>query len=349
MKLRTSYLVLLTAFCTQVALGLQKNQAVGDGSGAAALDVIAKAPAVGAVAAEKFNGEELHGSKKAAAFKNSAASRKSTDNDDDAANRKEFKLLNKVAEKEIESGKKSGKWDSFLMSTSMIFVSEIGDKTFLIAALMAMRSPRLIVFTASASALVLMTILSGVVGHALPTLISQRITQFLAGILFIVFGYNLFKEGMEMSNEVGVNDEVAEVEEELAIHSVDAENDLESGRGQHATGSDPAFNKYVKQFKSLLGFVLSPTWVQVFVLTFLGEWGDRSQIATIALAAGSDYWSVILGGCIGHVSCTAIAVIGGMVLASKISMKQVTLGGSVTFFIFAIWYLFQAFYGDHDE
>lgn len=35
---------------------------------------------------------------------------------------------------------------SLLFSFTMIIVSEIGDKTFLVAALMAMRHPRLLVF-----------------------------------------------------------------------------------------------------------------------------------------------------------------------------------------------------------
>lgn len=50
---------------------------------------------------------------------------------------------------------------AFVASISVILVSEIGDKTFFIAAIMAMRHPRLTVFLGAISALVLMTILSG--------------------------------------------------------------------------------------------------------------------------------------------------------------------------------------------
>jgi hypothetical protein len=57
-------------------------------------------------------------------------------------------------------------------------------------------------------------------------------------------------------------------------------------------------------------------------MTFLGEWGDRSQIATVAMAAGSDYWWVTAGAVVGHGLCTAGAVIGGRAIAGKISMRN---------------------------
>ncbi|KAL8867513.1 MAG: hypothetical protein Q9198_008487 [Flavoplaca austrocitrina] len=56
-------------------------------------------------------------------------------------------------------------------------------------------------------------------------------------------------------------------------------------------------------------------------MTFLGEWGDRSQIATIAMAAGSDYWWVTGGALGGHAICTGVAVIGGKAIAGKVSLR----------------------------
>jgi hypothetical protein len=48
--------------------------------------------------------------------------------------------------------------DATLTSLSMILVSEIGDETFIIAALMAMRHPRSIVLSGALSALIIMTV-----------------------------------------------------------------------------------------------------------------------------------------------------------------------------------------------
>lgn len=50
---------------------------------------------------------------------------------------------------------------AFLASLSVIIVSELGDKTFFIAAILAMRNPRLTVFTGAMLALGFMTVLSG--------------------------------------------------------------------------------------------------------------------------------------------------------------------------------------------
>ncbi|KAL4800533.1 hypothetical protein BDV19DRAFT_353212 [Aspergillus venezuelensis] len=268
---------------------------------------------------------------------------------------------------------------SLLFSFTMIVVSEIGDKTFLVAALMAMRHPRLLVFSAAFSALIGMTVLSAVLGHAVPTLIPKQFTKFLAAVLFFVFGAKMLKEGREMSPDEGVGEEMREVEQELEEKEQEqlrmgrrrssvTPHALESGRlgrkprssgnrlpsppeslsSSSSRGSSPRpsqrWNDLLSGMNNLFSLLLSPAWVQTFVMTFLGEWGDRSQIATIAMAAGQDYWFVTVGAITGHGLCTAAAVIGGSAIAGKVSMRVVTLGGAVAFLVFGAIYLIEALF-----
>ena len=242
---------------------------------------------------------------------------------------------------------------SFILSLTMILFSEVGDKTFLVAALMAMRHPRILVFSAAFSALIAMTVLSAVLGHTVPTLLPKRFTNFAAAILFLVFGAKMLREGYVMSPDEGVGEEMKEVEMELEEKEHLARRNsrrrssispyvLEAGRARRSRSNSrlpapprspssspsrsPSPNGssiagILAGLHNLLSLLLSPAWVQTFVMTFLGEWGDRSQIATIAMAAGQDYWWVTGGAISGHAICTAAAVIGGRAIAGKVSMR----------------------------
>ncbi|KAJ2897470.1 UPF0016-domain-containing protein [Zalerion maritima] len=268
---------------------------------------------------------------------------------------------------------------SFVLSYTMIIVSEIGDKTFLVAALMAMKHDRMVVFSAAFAALITMTVLSAVLGHALPTLIPKSLTNFAAAVLFLGFGAKLLKEGMDMSPDEGVADEMHEVEREISEKESEARRNgtaasvyaMEAGyarkpRSKSRLNSPPrspssspdsrhgggrgkgagagGLKGAIDGIHNLTSFLLSPAWVQTFVMTFLGEWGDRSQIATIAMAAGQDYWWVTLGAVLGHMCCTGVAVLGGRAIAGKVSMKVVTIGGAIAFLVFGVIYLVEGFY-----
>lgn len=269
---------------------------------------------------------------------------------------------------------------SYFLSLTMILFSEIGDKTFLVAVLMAMKNDRLLVFSAAFSALLLMTVLSATLGHAVPTLIPKRFSNFLAAGLFIIFGLRMLKESFDMSPDDGVAAEMKEVElelekkERLAFQAKKERSsispyNLEMGFNRSRTrrsrsrsrlpsiprspSSSPerspspqrsTLKSTVKGLNNLLSLLLSPAWVQTFVMTFLAEWGDRSQIATIAMAAGQDYWWVTAGAVCGHAACTGVAVIGGRVIAGKVSIKLVTQGGAWSFLVFGIIYLIEAYY-----
>mmetsp|Transcript_20829 Transcript_20829/g.45148 ORF Transcript_20829/g.45148 Transcript_20829/m.45148 type:complete len:229 (-) Transcript_20829:28-714(-) len=197
---------------------------------------------------------------------------------------------------------------AFTTTTSMIVVSELGDKTFFIAALLAMRQDKRAVFVGAAGALVAMTILSAAMGLVLPTLLPKECTHWAAVILFVYFGGKLLLEAVKMFQEGEGDGPSSELN--------DVEAELKEGASKKTS------------FYAVM--------VQAFTLTFVAEWGDRSQISTVALAAAKDPLGVVLGGSFGHCCCTSLAVLGGGALASSISERSVVAAGGVLFLIFAL-------------
>ncbi|CDI74469.1 transmembrane protein, putative [Eimeria praecox] len=77
----------------------------------------------------------------------------------------------------------------------------------------------------------------------------------------------------------------------------------------------------------------------------MAEWGDRSQLATFALAADRSASAVCIGAIFGHGLCTALAVLGGNVLAKRISERVVLVLGGICFLSFAAFTAVGEFYG----
>jgi putative Ca2+/H+ antiporter (TMEM165/GDT1 family) len=209
----------------------------------------------------------------------------------------------------------------------MILVSELGDKTFFIAAVMAMKHPRSAVLTGALGALALMTVLSAAAGFALPNLIPREYTHSASVVLFLIFGLKLLRDGYGMESE-GPSEELEEVEQSLKLGDSKKDPDVEGGSAGPRAG-------VASLGAALLRGAMGAVAWQAFTLTFLAEWGDRSQIATIALAANKDPFAVSLGGVLGHAACTTMAVVGGKLLAARISERTVALCGGSLFLLFA--------------
>ncbi|XP_057486543.1 GDT1-like protein 4 [Actinidia eriantha] len=213
----------------------------------------------------------------------------------------------------------------FTKSLAMTVLSEIGDKTFFAAAILAMRHPRRLVLSGCLSALIMMTILSAVVGWAAPNLISRKWTHHVTTLLFLGFGLWSLWDAIKGEGET---EELAEVEAKL-----DADWKASSGSTKASNKDDDDLKKLQR---SILTQFFSPIFLKAFSITFFGEWGDKSQLATIGLAADENPFGVVLGGILGQALCTTAAVLGGKSLAAQISEKIVGLSGGVLFIIFGI-------------
>lgn len=144
----------------------------------------------------------------------------------------------------------------------------------------------------------------------------------------------MLREGLRMSPDEGqeeleeVQAEIKKKDEELQRSKmVNGTPDVEAGSGN--TIPQGKWHNFI-----------SPIFIQALTLTFLAEWGDRSQLTTIILAAREDPFGVAVGGTLGHCMCTGLAVIGGRMIAQKISVRTVTIIGGIVFLAFAFSALF---------
>jgi hypothetical protein len=107
----------------------------------------------------------------------------------------------------------------FYQAFTLVFLSEIGDKTFFMAGLLAIQTSKLTSFVGSMAALTVMTIISvgiGQVFHAVPSGLSQGVPlDDLAAVLaFAFFGIKTLKDAIEMDPDSSVMDEELEEAEE---------------------------------------------------------------------------------------------------------------------------------------
>lgn len=237
-------------------------------------------------------------------------------------------------------GGADGTWASaFLGTLFMIICSELGDKTFLITAILSMRCSRddvcgkgigrqkalgcrWHVFAGGFLALAIMTVIAAAGGRVLPLVLKQELRTIFMVSLLVIFGIKMLYEAVvyeESSEELDKLKELSEV------------------------GAEPSGSRLFR----IAGAFFSPVFIQAASLTLMAEWGDRSQLATFALAADKSASAVCLGAILGHGLCTALAVVGGNVLAKRISERLVLVLGGICFLSFAAFTVWGAL--DSDE
>jgi len=293
---------------------------------------------------------------------------------DDISEDGTFQNISVVNEHSRNNTEHKGFLHGFVESISVILVSELGDKTFFIAAILAMSNNKLTVFLGAISALAVMTVLSALLGFAFTQFIPRIYTYYACTAIMFLFGIKMLWEAWRMKgNEM---EEVErEVEEEIAARRSSGEvptSDPEAGQADQAEISEHPETEALqgdgdaaisgaaeavtaKQTKKSLKdkvqirenswfgkkcVKLFRVFTNCFAMTFLAEWGDRSQLATIVLAGVNDVAGVCVGGTMGHFICTGLAVICGALIAKRISVRTVTIIGALVFIGLAVASLF---------
>ena len=187
----------------------------------------------------------------------------------------------------------------FFISTAIVALAEMGDKTQLLALLLAARFRKPIPILAA-------ILIATLINHGLSAVLGQWITTVLSPeILLWILSIGFIAMALWMLVPDELNDETDSI------------------------------NKWQK----------FGVFGATFVLFFLAEIGDKTQIATVALSARFDsvFW-VMLGTTLGMMIANAPAVFVGNKMAEKLPIPLIHKIGAAIFLIIGVGTLLQHYF-----
>ncbi len=226
----------------------------------------------------------------------------------------------------------------FLIAYGFIFLSELGDKTQLMAISLQMKyKNRWTVLVGVSLGLTLVMGIGLVIGFVLKQSLNRTMINIVAGLIFLVAALFQLKE-------ILTTDENAE-----NIEAKDSDNEHAELKNLTVTLSENSVSKVDNKFSkesmtsSFNGNVLEIIG-KVASLMFLAELGDKTQIVFVSLVASqSDFILTTIGGLLALLSVNAIGILFADVLTRYINVKVLNWIVFILFVLFGSLLLAEAF------
>ncbi|TGV06539.1 TMEM165/GDT1 family protein [Alcaligenaceae bacterium 429] len=186
---------------------------------------------------------------------------------------------------------------AFLVSTGIVALAEIGDKTQLLAFILAARFKRPFPIIAGVLVATLLNHgLAGGLGAWLSDALNPRVLTWILAISFLLMaGWMLIPDKLDEDTRI------------TAKHGV---------------------------------------FITTVCTFFLAEMGDKTQLATVALAAQYEaFWSVVIGTTLGMMIANVPAIFIGQKLAERLPVKMVHAVAACVFLILGVIALYSAIQG----
>lgn len=221
----------------------------------------------------------------------------------------------------------------FLVAYGLIFLSELGDKTQLMAISLQMKyHNRGAVLVGVTAGLVLVMGVGLLVGLILKQSLDQSMVNVVAGIIFLAAALFQLKE---MLTEEETKDPLASSNKES---SAENSNDSDSHSLSTIHSSDAIIeNDADDSMISIFDAKNLQIIMKVASLMFLAELGDKTQIVFISLVASRpEFMFTTIGGLLALISVNALGVFFADVLTRYINVKLLNWIVFVLFVIFGL-------------
>ena len=230
---------------------------------------------------------------------------------------KEMSYLELVQASDPLQSRSDDFWVSVGVAVLMMFVTEIGDKTFIIAAVFGSVKERLATIVAVECAMTLMVLVSVTSGDVAINIAGAGWVNVAAITCYALFGLTFFRDAW-YNNTVPPQAMSQGMLEDMPI-----EPSVQTYAGKSSRWEE---------------------WLDVFwkvgVCTFFSEWADRTQFSVFRLSNNYNQDGVVVGCLLGQALCTVIAVLGGRYLMTSISPRKTLFLGGVIFLCLGVYIYF---------
>jgi len=225
----------------------------------------------------------------------------------------------------------AGLTQSFLL----VFLAEIGDKTFIMVMLLANKMNKLLLWFFATVAMNIMNAISVTIGTIFPLFMPKVVISIVVIVLFFTFGLKMLYNGICHKEAEGGDDEIEEAKE--AIEKIEAVNEIR----------DPLLGEDQRQNpkKSSWKFWERSQYTLFMFLLMCSEWGDVSQVVAIGLAAKYGMLSIIIGGGLAFAACITFAILLGSFVSKFCTERLMSLVSGCLFTGFGIRELYYVLSG----
>ena len=217
----------------------------------------------------------------------------------------------------------------------LVFLAEIGDKTFIMVMLLANKMNKLLLWFFATVAMNIMNAISVTIGTIFPLFMPKIVISIVVIVLFFTFGLKTLYNGICHKEAEGGDDEIEEAKE--AIEKIEAVNQMREpllGEDQRQNPKQSSWKFWERSQYTLFMFLLMCT-----------EWGDVSQVVAIGLAAKYGMLSIIIGGGLAFAACITFAILLGSCVSKFCTERVMSLVSGCLFTGFGIRELYYVLSG----
>jgi len=209
----------------------------------------------------------------------------------------------------------------------LVFLAEIGDKTFIMVMLLANKMNKVLLWVFATLAMNIMNAISVTIGAIFPLFMPKALISMVVIVLFFIFGLkSLYTAVFHRGEDDGA--ELAEAQETL--------DRLDAVKEKKEPLLPDHQRQVVREQPSSWKFWERSQYCLFMFLLMCTEWGDVSQMVAIGLAAKYGMISIIIGGGLGFSLCITLAILLGSWINKFVTERWLGLVSGILFIAFGL-------------